>query len=78
MSSQWSISVNGGTPFVTNGYAGSATNVWSSIMFSEDAPPATIGYDAYDPNGVVPEPSSCVLCAIGLIGLMAYAWRKRR
>jgi hypothetical protein len=26
----------------------------------------------------VPEPSSCVLLAAGLFGLLAYAWRKRR
>jgi hypothetical protein len=26
----------------------------------------------------VPEPSTCILCATGLIGLLAYAWRKRR
>jgi hypothetical protein len=40
-----------------------------------------LGTAAYAPQLVineVPEPSSCVLVAVGVIGLLAYAWRKRR
>ena len=29
-------------------------------------------------GGNVPEPSTCVLLATGLVGLLCYAWRKRK
>ena len=37
-------------------------------------------YREIDVNGIasVPEPGAIVLLATGLIGLLAYAWRKRR
>ena len=47
-----------------------------------------VGYIANDSNAAVtngflitasvPEPSSLLLVAVGLVGLLAYAWRKRR
>ena len=47
--------------------AGSAhSEVWDRVVIAEGAYP------------VVPEPSTVVLLTTGLIGLLAYAWRKRR
>ena len=32
----------------------------------------------FTPVAATPEPSACVLAATGLLGLLAYAWRKRK
>lgn len=34
--------------------------------------------DNFKIEGTVPEPSTCVLVATGLLGLLCYAWRKRK
>ena len=34
--------------------------------------------DNFEIQGTVPEPGSIVLLIIGLIGMLAYAWRKRK
>jgi hypothetical protein len=37
----------------------------------------TMQFDSVS-TGTVPEPSALVLLSVGLISLLAYAWRKRR
>lgn len=47
-----------------SGQAGASN--WNSVVFDTNAMPS------------VPEPSTCALTASGLLGLLCYAWRKRR
>ena len=49
------------------------TEIWLRIASTED------GYAPIDNISVsaIPEPSSIVLLSLGLLGLLAYAWRKR-
>jgi hypothetical protein len=52
-----------------------ATQSWQTTP-----PPNSLSFDVISVNQapIVPEPSTIVLLAIGLLGLLAYAWRKRR
>ncbi len=67
----WSASINGAT-FET--LAGVAGNNWCG--FSLEAASQGVRNGSFD--AVVPEPSTLALLATGLIGLLCYAWRKRK
>ena len=45
---------------------------------NHNAYPASTWFDNFEVGGAVPEPSTFVLLATGLFGLLAYAWRKRK
>lgn len=68
---QFSISVNGGTAYVATGFAAGNVN---AITFQCDGPHSTGVFDAVP----TPEPASVTLLAVGLAGLVAYAWRRRK
>ena len=58
-----SSSLSGNLPFGANGYQGDPTTLSATV----------------DNFGIaVPEPSTLVLLATALLGLLAYAWRRRR
>jgi hypothetical protein len=52
---------------------GRAWAPWGDIQYFQGSIGNVVVRDTY-----VPEPSTLVLLAIGLVGLLAYAWRKRR
>jgi hypothetical protein len=72
LANKFAISVDGGDPFTATGYAAGNLN---AIMFKSDANHSTGLFDAV---GAVPEPSSLAVLVSGILGLLAYAWRKRR
>lgn len=50
-------------------------------VFFEDGSPVNVSFDHIDiqiTSDAVPEPSTFLLAAIGLLGLGAYGWRRRR
>jgi hypothetical protein len=57
-------------------YSGQAFTGWSRGRALVDYLAITPGLAGYDP--ATPEPSSIVLLGTGLLGLLAYAWRKRK
>ncbi len=67
----WAISLNGGTPVNVSAAAGS-TGAWNQIVIRRSVDAVTTYFDA------VPEPGTMALLATGLIGLLCYAWRKRK
>ena len=72
----WTISVNGSSASANTSDDANLTSrlgVLGAFAFDNGFYPSTIHLDA-----VVPEPSSLVLLAAGLMGLLAYAWRKRK
>ncbi len=59
--------------------AGQPTYTVTGISIMDQRGPYTQYYDNFAlVNGAVPEPSTLALLACGLIGLLAYAWRKRK
>lgn len=69
----WSVSVNG-APFETRqGFTGMSALSLDGITLQSDTRSSTGYWDAIP----VPEPSTVVVLASGLMGLLAYAWRKR-
>jgi len=71
----WSVSTNG-SAFETV-TASPTTSNWDNLHFQFDIGGAYAHLDAISLSAV-PEPSTFVLAVAGLIGLLAYAWRKRR
>ena len=78
----WTISVNGSTP-KTATFTNPGGNGYTGLTG------ALGGWDIYTNSGnmtayvdcatsAVPEPSALVLVVTGLLGLLAYAWRRRR
>ena len=61
----------------TSGWSNSGATTAAVMEYTGDANPGnfTTYIDGVKP---IPEPSAVVLLASGLIGLLAYAWRKRR
>ena len=54
-----------------------AENLLRTQMYTASGNPAGAGYDYID-EVQVPEPSTLALLATSLLGLLAYAWRKRK
>jgi hypothetical protein len=74
----WTIKVNDQTAetvtFQTATYYPGLTGEWNALaMFSNDS-----STKFYVDSSAVPEPSSLLLLTSGLIGLLCYAWRKRK
>lgn len=74
-STDWTISLNGSAGYVTTGPAAGATLPWNGFLLYNDANAAATAYFDAVP---VPEPSAVALLTAGLLGLLAYAWRKRK
>lgn len=70
--------------------SGPAPSTWNTMLTRIDSPvldpnPSeldanVVAYDNLNPNvnAVIPEPSTLALLASGLLGLLCYAWKKRR
>ena len=71
----WSVSTNGSAFETKTGF--STTSNWDSLYFAPNGNATYAHLDAINLLAV-PEPSTLVLLATGLLGLLAYAWRKRR
>ncbi|MBU4398930.1 MAG: LamG domain-containing protein [Planctomycetes bacterium] len=69
--SDWTVSVNGQMPETRTGASGSG-KCWSGVSFCPGGDNTGAFFDA------VPEPSTLALLAGGLIGLLCYAWRRKR
>jgi hypothetical protein len=69
----------GATTFGGNFQPSTGNGQLSTMYISSDQSRADVYYDNVSVTvGAVPEPSSLVLVAVGLVGLLAYAWRKRK
>jgi hypothetical protein len=65
-------------PETTQGNGGSTTDwVWRQSTNDPNATPLPL-YAMSDQLTVVPEPSTFALAALGLLGLMGFAWRRRK
>ncbi len=71
--SAWSISIDG-SDFEAFSWSGASNGNWSKIWTGANGD----GYEIASYDAVVPEPSTLALLATGLIGLLCYAWRKRK
>ena len=73
-----STAVNVGSPFTTVSIA-DIGGVWTKLRIGLNGTGDATGMiDDIRVTQVVPEPSTLALLAAGLIGLLAYAWRKRK
>ena len=59
------------------GVAGAGSNFGQILFYTTSTTGATTHYDNVQVS-IVPEPSSVALLLSGLVGLLAYAWRKRK
>jgi hypothetical protein len=78
----WSISVNGSAPVNftvtdTSDCPNATGNLGGWDFTNANDAPSTV-FLSEVPAAPAPEPSAIVLVATGLIGLLAYAWRKRK
>jgi hypothetical protein len=71
----WSVSVNGATPETGWCQSGMSAYTFSGFGIRNDAGGSTGYFDAVAP---IPEPCTATLSLTGLVGLLAYAWRKRK
>ena len=62
--------------FVNSGYDGNLTLGHYGVDTVNDVVWAVVDHNS--PFAVIPEPGTLALLAAGLLGLLAYAWRKRR
>lgn len=69
----WAISVNGSAAYSATGNAG----VCNGFGIRNDNANVTAYFDAVNATAT-PEPSAIVLLLVGSLGLIAYAWRKRK
>ncbi|MCD4727048.1 MAG: PEP-CTERM sorting domain-containing protein [Pirellulales bacterium] len=69
----WAISLNNGTPVNVSSFAAGSTDTWNEIEIKRGTGDVLNTY--FD---AVPEPGTMALLATGLIGLLCYAWRKRK
>lgn len=71
----FTVSAMGRTP--TSGSWGYDVHQFQAIRFYGDDTPALFYLDNLSIS-TIPEPGSCMLLASGVLGLLAYAWRKRK
>jgi hypothetical protein len=70
----WDLSLNGSASYTATGFPQVSGKAWTGFLLYNDAVNVNAYFDAVT---TVPEPSSFALLGPALVGLMAYAWRKR-
>jgi hypothetical protein len=70
----WSVSVNGAAFETRQGFTGMSALALDGITLQSDSRNSTGYWDAVP----IPEPSSLVMLFCTVVGLLAYAWRRRK
>ena len=66
------------TKYVTKKVPVTTTSQWIARVFLQEDNTGLSTFYALSEELTVPEPSTLALAAFGLIGLLGYAWRRRR
>jgi hypothetical protein len=71
----FSMTAGGG---MASGYWTSGTHKAGAMMVSSTAPSYVDNVEVFETTSSIPEPSTLALLGAGLLGLLCYAWRRRK